>query len=121
MLPTGMETSRDDNSKAIKSRKRSTLKRVKEKMNTKKQYGYSIGHLTEDQIMRILEDVMTIMNNKKTTYILYVEKRFERTNTGVIQDYVTERIFKISIDDTTSTARRIKAGASQGTGLSQVL
>lgn len=94
--------------------------------------GFREEHLTENQVMRMIGDLIINMENRRTICILFsnVEKAFDRiwqdgliskmdkqgyktTIIRTIQDYFTGRKFTIKISEIRSTEKRIRTGLNQ--------
>lgn len=104
------------------------------------QAGFKKHHSTIHQILRITTDITNNLNWKRSTAsaFLDVEKAFDKiwhpglihklrkaeiskSMTRLIQNYLTDRSFRVIIDDVASTTRIITAGVPQGSILGPTL
>jgi hypothetical protein len=114
------------------------LNKYDDKLNLtrQEQFGFRPGHDTTQQVTRIITDIITNYNKQKVTSmtLLDIQKAFDRVwiqgliiklykfkiavyMIKLIQSYLTDRTFKVKIENTLSEAQPIKAGVTQGSVL----
>jgi hypothetical protein len=106
------------------------------KLTRKEQFGFSQGHDTTQQVTRIVHDIITNYNKKKVTsmILLDIQKAFDIVwiqgliiklyknkipinMVKLLQSYLTDRKFRVKIENTLSETQLIKAGVPQGSVL----
>lgn len=122
--------------KIIKNR----LETLNIKLTQDEQCGFKKNHSTEHQLCRIVQDVgLGRMNNKKTMMILLdIEKAFDKIWIDglihkliqlqipshlikIIQNYMQDRTFQVSYNNTLSNKKTANAGVIQGSVLGAIL
>jgi hypothetical protein len=106
------------------------------KLTREEQFGFRQGHDTTQQVTRIVNDIITNYNKKKVTAmtLLDIQKAFDRVwiqgliiklyknkipinMVKLLQSYLTDRKFRVKIENTLSETQLIKAGVPQGSVL----
>jgi hypothetical protein len=106
------------------------------KLTREEQFGFRQGHDTTQQVTRIVNDIIANYNKKKVTSmtLLDIQKTFDRVwiqgliiklyknkipinMVKLLQSYLTDRKFRVKIENTLSETQLIKAGVPQGSVL----